>query len=145
MLQFNLGLVPANIHEIRSRLEEQRPDLVLIQESNLKQEQHVKFNDYKVIRTDRITPRNSKKKIRGGGVLILINKHNKQFKFEELKPIHPINDNITEIKRVRLYIEEDKKVFAINVLNIYIPLMHKGDKNDERTQNFNKSLSLESA
>ena len=38
ILQFNSGLVLVNIHEIRSRFKAQRPYLVLIQESNLKQE-----------------------------------------------------------------------------------------------------------
>ena len=60
MLQFNSGSVPANTHKIRSRLEEQRPDLVLIQEINLKKNQHVKFDGHEVMRKDRATPRNSK-------------------------------------------------------------------------------------
>ena len=37
-----------------------------------------------------------------------------------------------EIVRVRLYIEEDKKAFVIDILNICILLMHKKDKNKER-------------
>ena len=132
VLQFISGSVLANIHKIRSRLEEQRPDLVLIQESNLKKEQYVKFNEYNAIRTNRITPRNSKKKIREEEVLILINNYNKKLKFKELNPLQTNNNNTIEIARVRLYIEEDKKAFVIDILNICILLMHKKDKNKER-------------
>ena len=40
-----------------------------------------------MIRTNRITLKNSKKKIRKGGVLILINNYNKKLKFKELNPL----------------------------------------------------------
>jgi len=52
-------------------------------------------------------------------------------KFEELKTINSINNNTIEIARVRLHIEEDRKAFAIDVLNIYILLIYKGNVNDE--------------
>ena len=50
VLQFNCGSLTANLHEIISRLVQQRPDVVLIQETNLNPERVVKLDGYAVAR-----------------------------------------------------------------------------------------------
>ena len=50
--QFNLGSLLANIHETRSRLALQQPDVVLVQEADLRPEKTVKIEGYAVEQVD---------------------------------------------------------------------------------------------
>ena len=93
------------------------------------------------MKTDNPTPRNSNKKLREGGALILIN-NNRKHKSKKLPLIKTNNDNITKIVRARICAESEKKPFKIDVLNMHIPSMCKGDKNDKRAQNVNTSSSF---
>lgn len=136
VLQFNCGSIPANLHEIRSRLVQQRPDLILIQETNLQPGKVVKFEGYVAARVDRSTPRRSNKKLRGGGVMILVSTAYDNLSFEILPPIKPNNDDTTETVRIRLSCDRHGKIVSVDVLNIYIiPPIHKHDE-DEREQHF---------
>jgi len=53
-------------------------------------------------------------------------------KILSLLSIKPNLDNIIETKRARLHIKVDNKLFSMNILNICILPIHKGDKNNER-------------
>lgn len=108
ILQFNCGSLMANSHEIRSRLMEQRPDIMLIQETNLQREKII--NEYVITRKDRILPRNLQEKPRGGGLMILINKERKNLTFEELE-LTTTDDDTTKQYRARIFIEIKKKIF----------------------------------
>ena len=131
ILQFNYGLLPLIIHEIKSKLEEQKSDVVLIQETFLTIKNKIKFNVYLIIRKDRTIPRKLNGKIQGGGVIILIKTTNSSLKFESLSPIKTKSDNTTKIARARLHVKANNKLFSIDILNIYILPIHRGDKNDE--------------
>ena len=136
VLQFNCGSLEANVHEIRSRLAQQRPDLVLIQETNLDAEKVVKFEGYSVVRVDRSTPVQKDKKIRGGGVMILITTAFTNLGFERLPSINTPTDNTTETCRIRLsWGKEGDSTASVDILNIYIPPIHSKD-GDDREQNF---------
>ena len=53
VLQFNCGSLLANLHEIKLRLAQQCPALVLMEGTNLSFEKVVKLDGYTVVRADR--------------------------------------------------------------------------------------------
>ncbi len=137
VLQFNCGSLSANLHEIRSRLSQLDPDLVLIQETNLNTEKIIKFGNYTVIRKDRQQPRRNNTPTQGGGLIILIKNSSKTLTFEVLPSTQSTSDTTTETLRVWLYIIHGRKQITIDVANIYIPPLHKNkNMGDERHQNF---------
>jgi len=89
VLQFNCSSLPANLHEIRSRLAQQHPDVILIQETNLQPGRMVKIEGYAAAQEDRIMPRWSNKKLCGGGVMILVSTAYNNLLFK--KNYHPSN------------------------------------------------------
>ena len=95
----------------------------MTQETFLSTKNKVKFNRYSIIRINRITLRKTNRKARAGGVIILIKiliKNNQ--------------DNTIEISRVRLHVKANNKLFLIDILNMYILLMHRGDKNNKKSK-----------
>ena len=72
VLQTNIGSLKGNWIELRALLEDEQPDIVLIQETLLRPIQVVKFDGYYVCRRDRKTARGASGEIRGGGIATLI-------------------------------------------------------------------------
>ena len=142
VLQFNCGSLSANLHEIKSRLSQQRPALVLMEETNLNSGKAVKLDGYTVVKEDRATPRCTDGPIRGGGVLIAISTEYENLSFEKLPLLDLGGDNTTETVRIRLFIKRGgKKFVSLDVLNIYIPPIHGGAE-DSREQRFDATRTF---
>ena len=56
----------------------------------------IKFDRHAIMRKDRTTLRNSQKKLRGEGVIILTSKERKNLTFKELEPMKMVSDAATK-------------------------------------------------
>ena len=72
ILQFDSSSLLSNTNKIRLIIEEWKPDIVLIQETNLKNNHVIKFNRQSITRRDRTILRNKNKKLRERRVVILV-------------------------------------------------------------------------
>ena len=71
VMQANVGSLLTNLHEFRSRLAQQQPDIVLLQEDGIHDSTGIHFSGYFWAHQARSVPR-STGPVRGGGVSILV-------------------------------------------------------------------------
>ena len=137
VLQSNVGSLKGNWVEIRALLASEKPDIVLLQETQLRPVQVVKFEGYHTCRRDRKTARGISEAVKGGGVATLISTRRKGLSFTELEELPLGPDNTTEILRVLVRIGS----FSLLIANVYVPPI-KSCRDDNRTQHFNPHRSL---
>ena len=135
VLQFNGCSIAAHLTKIKSRILQEEPQLVLIvQEDWLDDSFGYKIPDYHWIHSTRTIGR-SQDKIRGGGVLILIQK-DPYLSFERLH--FPENDDLemTDMAAVRLYHRSPAGLTVIDTVNLYHPPISSSPR-DSRPSTFN--------
>ena len=98
VLHANIVVWNANQAEIGELLHRDHPDLVLLQETNLRPSNVVKIRGYACVRRDRVTPRDDAGPVKGGGVMILVRSDGpRPLSYTQLPPLpHAPNDITTE-------------------------------------------------
>jgi len=101
VLQVNLGSVRNKLDLLRSRVYEERPDVVVVQEDWIEEAVvPYKVDGYVWLHFARTQPRSSAGNIRGGGVSILVNIKNPCLHFQQLPAFDLGSDMTTEMIRV---------------------------------------------
>ena len=116
--------------ELEKLLYDEKPDVVMIQETKLKEIKKCSVNGYVVFRRDRMTARGGENAtVSGGGLVTLIKddaaSHTK-FSIVEMSELDLGNDNVTEVLQVKLIYRNTGIIFS----NIYRPPIwnHAGDQ-----------------
>ena len=115
--------------EIAKMIEDNKPDVLCLQETKLRPENIVKVHGYTCFRRDRVTGR-SGTDVNGGGLMILV-KENLRFACREILMDELPNDNTTE----RMGVEIWQGKWKTNIYNMYVPPI-RHSINDQRRQNF---------
>ena len=117
VMQFNGCSLTANLTEIKSRITQEQPTVIIIQEDWLGETLSCKIPGYDWIHRTR-TKGHSIDNIRGGGVSILIWK-NPSLSFQRLSTMNLGDDFTTEIVSTRLFFRNPKGLTIIDIVNIY--------------------------
>lgn len=135
--QLNIGSLVPHLAELQLRLDQERPDIVLLEETNLQPPFLSKFCNYHPLHEARTEPRQKGKKLRGGGVSTLVRSDRLDLSFLGLAKYKIEPDKTTEFQRVRCFVQTKQgKHVTVDILHLYIPPIHGGSE-DTRVQLFN--------
>ena len=119
VMQANVGSLLTNLHEFRSRLAQQQPDIVLLQEDGIHDSTGIHFLGYFWAHQAQSVPW-STGPVRGGGVSILVHLNGlHRINYEQLPTLNLGTDSVTEIIRVRLYFYNPMGLSLLDIVNIY--------------------------
>ena len=130
VLQANIQSVLCNLDELRSRIYQENPDVVLLQEDWLPERFGSRIWGYDWFHRARKMPRSTDEP-RGGGVSILVRRFDDRIACEPLPDLISPTDS-TEVLAVKLHFLNPAGPMEIYVINVYRPQV----LNDNRTQEF---------
>ena len=137
VLQFNAGSVPQNLNEVRSRILQEQPDLVIIQEDWLRDDFGFSIPGYTWHHRSRTQRRTRKEKIpRGGGVSILTRCASAITSCERRPEPQLGLDLTTEIIHLRLRFQNPGGMLVLDIINLYRPPLGGPNSGDIRVDNF---------
>ena len=137
-LQLNANGLKSRKVELSKLLDRIKPDVVLLQETGLKQGINIDFPGYCVFRKDRITPRGGAG-VKGGGLLTLVKvRSDDTLACRKLPDPDLGNDLTTEILRVELITPNCRRILS----NVYIPPIRAATAGEGRRQLFDPDVSF---
>lgn len=140
VLQANIGSILSCLDELRLRLDETRPDIVLIQEAQLHEASAIKFPGYHPIIRQCQTPRSGDAPC-GGGLLTLICSDRLDLSFSVLPEYSLSTDTTTELQHLRLHIATFSGHQAVDITKVFIPSIH-GSADNHQTQLFDSECTF---
>jgi len=141
-MQHNVAGLKTRLIETLKRLEKKKIDVVAIQECNFSikkkkdgQIEHVvpKMKGWNLEVTPRTVGRKKGTDSKGKGGVMWAVKEGVNYERITSSPLAP-NDATTEWVGIRIFPEDQTE--PLELINLYIPPTHDGDKDDDRTQNF---------
>ena len=122
VFQLNAGSIVNKLNLFRSKIYENKPDVVIVEEDwILDDKSPYQVDGYTWYHAARIQPRSNNLKIRGGGLSILIRTSNSNLFAQTLPTISLEEDNTTELLRIRLLWANAGGITTIDINNIYRP------------------------